>query len=306
MEGVSGKNITVKALALILAMVLWIYVTNEQNPPVETTLAVPLEVRNLGDSFVAVDAPDTVRVKVRGSRGIIAGLQPQDIQAFVDMRGLEEGRQSVKVHAQMPVSLELLEISPDRLQLRIDTATNRTLPVEIRITGSAAAGTSVAKASAAPQHVTIKGPKSLVDAADKAIVPLELAGKNADFTVTVAPQLLGRDGKPLEGLAVSPEKITVSANLVKGVNKKTIDVKTIIYGELAAGQVLRGIATQPPKIQISGDPQVVDKIDFVYTEPISIAGIDRDTNREVKLQLKEGVIASQNSVTVQIRVDNNR
>lgn len=306
MLGAHGKDITAKAVALIMAMVLWIYVTNEQNPPVETSLNVPLEVHNLDETNVAVDLPDTVRVKVRGSRGIIAGLQAKDMKAFVDVKGLAEGRQSVKVHAQVPASLELLEISPDQLIIRIDTAASRTMPVELRINGLAAEGIAVSKAAVTPQQITVRGPRSLLDSIDKAVATLDIGGKTADFTAPIVPKLLGRDGKPIEGLTLAPDKVNVSASLTRGVVKKTVDVKTIIFGELAPGMVLKGIVTKPATVEVSGDSPGLDRIDFLYTEPISIAGIDKDTVKEAKLQLPEGILASQNSVTVQISISKGR
>ncbi|MDR3564645.1 MAG: CdaR family protein [Negativicutes bacterium] len=297
-----GKNITAKILALILALVLWLYVTNEQNPPVEASLTVPLETRNVVSPLVAVDSPDAVRIKVRGSRSIIAGLQAQDIKAYLDMKGLGEGRHTAKISAQVPLSLELIEVSPDKVQVRLDTVVSRKLPVEIRLTGTAATGTAVAKVVANPEQVTIEGPRSGVELADKVLLPLELAGRNADFIVGVLPVVISRDGKEVEGLTLYPDKVNISATLVRGLNQKAVDVKPIMYGELAPGTVLRGITTKPTKVEISGDPQTLEKIDVVYTEPINLAGLTRDTIKEVKLQLKEGMLASQSTVTVQISV----
>lgn len=302
MEEARGKNITTKILALIMAVTLWLYVTNEQNPPVEASVSVPLEVRNVAASLVAVDAPETVRVKVRGPRSITAGLTPQDIRAFLDLRGLAEGRHPARVYAQVPTSLELVEIQPDKVTVRVDGKASRTLPVEVRVTGTATAGTVVAKATIAPQQVTVEGPKGIVESVDRAVVSLDLTGKSADFTAQQVPLLISRDGRAVEGLTVYPDKISVTASLARGVNKKTVDVKTIIYGDLAPGTALKAVVTAPVQVEVSGDPQVLDKLDFVYTEPISIAGIAKDTDKEVKLQVKEGVVASQDTVLVKISV----
>jgi len=302
MDRTRGKNITAKILALILAVVLWLYVTNDQNPPVEVSLAVPLATRNVVSPLVVVDTPDSVRIKVRGSRSMIAGLQAQDVTAYLDMKGLAEGRHIAKVSVQVPLSLELLEVNPDKVQVRLDTVVSRKLPVEIRLSGTAATGTAVARVIANPEQVTIEGPRSTVDSADKVILPLDLAGKNADFSVGVFPTVINREGKEVEGLTLHPEKIIISATLVRGLNQKAVEVKPIVYGELAVGTVLRSITVKPVKVEISGEPQVIEKVDFIYTEPINVAGINRDTVKEVKLQLKEGMLASQSTVSVQISV----
>lgn len=302
MDRGSGRNITAQILALILAIGLWIYVTNDQNPPVETSLTVPVETRNVADPLIAVDAPDTVRVKVRGSRSLVAGLQGNDIKAYVDLVGLLEGRHNLKVAVQVPNGIELLEVLPDKVSIRLDNVVSRKLPVEIRLTGTAASGTAVSKVTASAEQVTVEGPESSVESVDKAILYLDLTGKNADFTVNVTPVPISRDGKEVAGLTLYPNKVEINASLVRGLNQKTVDIKTITYGDLAAGMVLKSLTTKPEKVEISGDPQVLDKIEFVYTEPINVAGIAKDTTREVRLQLKEGIVASQNAVIVQINV----
>jgi YbbR domain-containing protein len=306
MDRIRGKNIVAKLMALVLALVLWMYVTNEQNPAVEASIDVPVEARNVASQMVALDTPDTVRVKVRGTRGIIAGLQPQDISAYIDLKGLSEGRQTVKIFAQVPLGLELLEISPDRAQIKIEPSVSRSLPVEIKLIGAPPTGTAVSKAAASPEQITVEGPKSAVESVTKAVVSVDLTGRTADFTTNLPPVPVGKDGREIAGLTIYPDKVAITANILQGLNKKTVDVKTIVYGQPAQGVTVKSVTTKPARIELTGDPQALDKIDFIYTEPINVAGIDRDTEKEVKLQLKEGIVAAQSIVIVQIGVSNSR
>jgi len=186
--------------------------------------------------------------------------------------------------------------------VKVDSKASRTLPVEIRVTGAAAAGTVVTQATTDPQQVAVAGPKSLVEAVDRAVLPLDLDGRKADFTAQVAPLLVGRDGKALEGLTVSPERVNVAVTLARGLTKKRVGIKAIVFGDLTPGYSLKALTATPPAVEISGDPETLAKIDFVYTEPVSVAGIARDTDKEAKLQIKEGVVASQDAVTVKISV----
>lgn len=302
MEENRSRHLTAKVLAVIMALVLWLYVTNEQNPPIEAALAVPLEVRGLGDSLVAVDMPDTVRVKVRGSRSITAGLLTQDVQAYLDVKGIGEGRHSARVHVVVPPSLELVEVQPDKVPVRIDTKVRRVLGVEIRFTGTAAAGVAVAKAAATPDRVTLEGPKSITDLVDRAVLTVDISGKTGDFTASIVPLPVNREGKTVEGLTLYPERVSVAANLVRGGVKKLVDVKTVIVGDLPPGVAIKGITTKPDKVEVSGDAQLVEKLEAVYTEPFSVAGITKDTTKETKLQLRDGLTATPSAVIVQINV----
>lgn len=306
MGRIPGKNMTAKILSVILASILWIYVMNEQNPPVESTVTVPLEARNIADGLILVDAPETVRVKVRGPRSIIAGALPKDLKAYVDLSGLREGRHSAKIYAQAPTSLELIEVSPDKLTLRIDTGLQRQLPIEIRLSGNAPTGAVIAKATSSTANVIVEGPKSLVEAVDRVIAVVDLTGKSADYATSVGLLALNREGKEVEGVTINPGKVNVSINLVRGANKKTVDIKPTVFGDLPAGVTLKRITTSPEKVEISGDPEALQKIDFVYTEPINLNGISKDAVKEAKLQLKEGLIAAQDVISVRIAVDTSR
>ncbi|VBB04887.1 Hypothetical protein LUCI_0093 [Lucifera butyrica] len=303
MDRIPGKNITAKILALILATVLWLYVMNEQNPPIEAGFTAMLETRNADGGYIVTNAPDAIQVKVRGPRSIIAGLQARDIRAYLDIRGLGEGKHTVKVHASVPASLELVEVNPDTVSVTIEKAINKQLPVEVSLSGTPADSLVVGKAVANPQQVTVEGPKSLVNEAQRVVAPVDLTGKNGDFDVSVPLRILGRDGKEIKGLTLYPGQVSVSLNLMKGVNKKILDIKTIVFGNLTPGVTLKRIITEPDKIEVSGPNDVLDKLDSVYTEPINVTGITKDTAREVKLQIKEGLVASQNSVIVHISVE---
>lgn len=298
-----GKNMTAKILAVILASILWIYVMNEQNPPIDSTFTVPLETRNVAEGLLLIDSPETVRVKVRGPRSIIAGVLSKDLRAYVDARGLREGRHSLKVYAQSPSSLEVVELNPDNLTLRLEPILQRQLSIEPQIIGNTVSGALVAKATISAAAAVISGPQNQVEAVDKVIAVIDISGKITDYTISVPLLAVNRDGKELEKVAVSPGKVNMSINWVRGPDKKIVDVKPAVTGEMTRGVTLKRITTNPEKLEISGDPEALQKIDFISTEPINLSGISTDTVREVKIQLREGLTAAQSVITVQIAVE---
>ncbi|MDF2572769.1 MAG: cdaR [Sporomusa sp.] len=299
-----NKNITPKILAIILAVVLWLYVMNEQNPPIESSFTIPLEVRNVASTYVVVDAPDTVKVKVRGPRSIVAGVLNRDLKAYVDGKGLAEGRHSIQVSAALPSSLELVEVNPDKIQLRLDTTISRQIPVEVRLSGTPAKGAVIGKVTASHDQVTIEGPKNLIGTVEKVVAIADLSGKNTEFTVGVPLVPVTREGKEVEGITLYPEKTGVVISLTAGVTKKVLDVKPVTQGQLPAGLVIKSIVTQPNKVEVreTAPGKGVDNLEIVYTEPVNLAEITKDTDREVKLELQEGLTGTPGTVIVNIRV----
>jgi len=303
MDRLPKKNMTAKIIALICAIILWVYVMNEQNPPVEVNMEIPIEVRNISSNVVPEDVPDTVRIRVRGPRTLIAGLAKQDIKAYIDLKGLSEGVNTAKVHTTIPTSIEVVEVLPDNITFRLDSVISRQIPVEVRLKGAPPADVIVDKITYSSHQVAVEGPKGLLDTAVKAVATVDVAGKNADFTVTAPLKLVDQNGKEVEaGLQMRPGSMYVSLFFASSAITKTVDIKPNITGELVKGVILKQVLTNPPKVEISGDRQVLDKIDAIYTEPISLDKIDKDIELESKLQGKNGITLSQKSVKVNISV----
>lgn len=294
------KNLAAKILALIMAIILWMYVMNEQNPPVETSFSIPLEVQNLSGNYTVADAPETVKVKVRGLRNVVASLAAADIKAYLDLRGVTEGRQSVKVHVVIPPNLELAEVNPDQVMVRINTMAARQIPVEIHYLGTAVTGAMVGKAVAAPLQVTVQGPKSILDTVDRVIATVDLNAKNSDFTAESPLTVLSRDGKLVDGVSCNPMKVSIAVTMAKVPNKKVVEIKAQTYGEVGAGFVLKRIVVEPETIEIQGNIQEMEKTDVIYTVPINLTNLTKDTSQETKLQIKEGINVPYTSAIVHI------
>jgi len=298
-----GKNITPKILAIILAIVLWLYVMNEQNPPIESSFTIPLEVRNVAANLVIGDVPAAIRVKVRGPRSIVAGVLSQDLRAYIDVKGLTEGQHNVKVGAGLPSSLKLVEVSPDIVPLKIDTTISRQVPVEVRLSGAPAPNAVVGKAVANYGQVTIEGPKNIVDAVEKVVAGVDLSGRNADFTVGAPLVPVDSAGKHVEGLTIYPDRTGVSIS-VAGELKKMLDVKLVTKGELPSGLVIKNAATQPAQVEVreKSPGKTLEKLEAIITEPVDLTEITTDTVREVRIVLPEGLTATPETVILTLGV----
>ena len=299
-----NQNIIIKILAIIMAIILWMYVMNEQNPPFESSFIIPLEVRNVAADYVIFDAPETVKVKIRGPRSIVAGMRTKDFKAFVDVKGLTEGSHNISVNATIPSSLELVEINPDKVQLRLDTIISRQLPIEVRITGTPAPGTVFGKAVPAHGQVTIEGPKNIVNTVEKIVAAVDLSGKINDITADAVLTPVNRAGKEVEGVTIYPEKTKVTISLTAAVTKKMLDIKPVTHGELPLGLIIKSVVTEPEKVEITETVpgKGIDKLDAIYTESINLTDNSKDMDKEVKLQLPEGITSTTKTVIVKIKV----
>ena len=96
-----------KFLCLMAAFAFWVYVMNEQNPLVENSYTVPVEVRNLDRSLVALNVPQRVKVKIRMNRSDLVSMRSDNIKAYVDLDGFTDGD-----YPNTPIHICLLYTSP--------------------------------------------------------------------------------------------------------------------------------------------------------------------------------------------------
>lgn len=302
MEFSAQKNMPAKILALILAVVLWVYVMNDQNPMIESSVEVPLEVRNQPAATALLDVPDKVKIKVRAPRNLLINLQNQEIKAYIDLKGIGEGRSTVKIYTTVPTNLEVAEVFPERVNLRVEPIIARQVPLEVRLGGTPSVGTMVSKVSAAQQAVSIEGPQNVLESVTKVVAVVDISGRGADFNAEATVQALNANDKIVEGVKVAPEHVSVAVQIMQGITKKTAEIKALTFGDLPKGFRIESINTQPSKVEVRGSDKVLDKLEFVYTEPVNLTGLDKDTEIEVPLQAKDGVTVAPAGVKVRIQI----
>lgn len=297
-----GRNLLPKLLAVLVALIVWIFVMNEQNPPVDGTFQVTLATRNLSEKMVVMEVPETVRVKVRGLRNAVAGAAGRDFRASIDLKGLAAGQYNVPVTIALPTGYELVEVTPDKAPVRIEAVQSRQFTVEPRLTGPVVGQQTLGKVEVKPAAITIVGPQSILDSIEKVLAPVEIRARTPAFSINAKVFLVGVEGAELKSLKLDTEQVNVSGVLEPGTVNRVVDVKTMLTGNLPEGILLRKVFTEPAKVELRGPKEVLDQINSVMTEPIALTGITKDVTKEVALQLQPGIAVPRKTVMVRITV----
>lgn len=99
---ITENNRALKLLALAIAIVLWLYVSIEQDPISQRTYNVPITVENLSADKVATVSKEYVSVKVMGRETRLDGITAEDFKAYVDLSKAKKGESEVDVHVSLP------------------------------------------------------------------------------------------------------------------------------------------------------------------------------------------------------------
>jgi YbbR domain-containing protein len=91
----------------------------------------------------------------------------------------------------------------------------------------------------------------------------------------------------------------------EGRSRKSVKVRPDLEGEVAPGFVLASVEVDPPRVWLQGARGDVLRLSEVVTETIDVTGLDKPTEREVKLSLGAGRVWKEESgpVKVKLQVD---
>lgn len=190
LKGLFVRNWGLKLVSLVLALALWLVLVPSDKILAEKTLTVPLELRDIPEDMEIVErSVSTVDVTVRAPSRILDQISPSTVSARL---GLE--RASVyqleyplnKSIISLPDVADVIELRPNKVQIRLEWTREVTLDVHPSIRGKVAAGFRIAKIEVEPKEVIVSGPESRVkskDAVTTAPVDVTDLNRTRDFEV---------------------------------------------------------------------------------------------------------------------------
>jgi YbbR domain-containing protein len=295
----------VRIFAFLTACALWLYVMNEQNPVIERSFTVPLTKTNLAENMVVNNIPETVIVKVKGTRTVISSAREKDILAYIDFSNATKGRHGFDIMAKSTVG-DIVEVSPKTIFLDLDTISERTMDVEARIVGIPGSGVTVGKLELDPVKVTVSGASNRLANALKVIALVDITGKDKNFEDYANLTAIAIDGSEMYDLNVQPNKVQIKALMLKQLVTIELPVKPVMSGVLKKGYTISVVKTVPEKVKLTADPAVLAGLSEIKTAPILLDNIEDDVEMQMPLNLPDKVLAETHSVLVKIQLEKPR
>ncbi len=286
------RDIAYKAVAVLLAVLLWFYVTNLQNPTIEKSLTgVPVSYYGLKEGLVIGDRPQNIEVRVKGPHSLINPLVSKDIKASVDLTQAKMGEGNFLVQVTLPAGVELVSYNPRSINLRVDAIQERQLGVQVKIENTVAQGYSSFEPVLTPSRVVVKGPQQLLANLDSARVTVDLNQATGNLNLNVPVNIVDKGGNLVQShsLDINPKSIQVFIPVIKNSPTKTVPVKPVLSGKPAEGFQVARIILEPETVKITGPYDKLNLVDQVSTQPIDISGIQQNLVTQVSLSSPEGI-----------------
>jgi YbbR domain-containing protein len=296
-------NLAAKIVAVLVAVILWGYVMNDQNPSIEGSFNAQVKLINVPDGYKVTQSTETIKITVKGPRSLFAANGDKNFQAHVDMQEAKSGKGSYKVKVDMPQGFELVDVQPDTVDVELDPIVRRKVRADISVNGSPASGVTVAKVSQASAEVMIEGPSKAVSEVERVIGYVGLTNKNdVDFALQVPLTAINNDGREVQGITIQPATMYVAVQMARGLTKKIVSIRPVTDNDLPQNLELVSMKPNPLQIEIAGAENIISNLTTVATEKISLADVVGNTDKTVKLALPPGVTVTNHDVLVRIVV----
>ena len=285
-------------VALALALVAWVSVTIQTNPPELIAITdVPLiVVPPPPDLILTSELPANIQVNVQTTRDRARSQDHSSVNAEVDLSGLTAGAHQVPVEVTLAdQGVQLLSTTPSNVNVTLEANVSKEFTPNLVILdpGSLAVGFELGGLSTSPETILVQGQESLVSKVVQAQIVIQLNGRREDFQVVEPVSLLDQDGQVVEELTPSPQQVLVDVVIDQTFFTRESSVQAILDNDtLDPNYEITGIITNPSTVTLTGNRAALAEVgEFIETAPVDLTDVYSKLSVEAPLILPEGVSA---------------
>ncbi len=295
MKNILTKNLGYKFLSLLLAIVIWVTITNYNDPYITDTIEdIPVSIQNENEveeknKMFEIESGEKVSIMVRGKRSVIDQLRASNFTATADFRQLSivnavpikvVPKRSTKYSAS---DIEILTKTPEMMLLTLEDSDEQTFRVDVDILGQVAEGYYIASKSVNPSVIKVSGSQKQIAKIASVVARLNISGAKESVTVNVSPVAYDTNNYPVDSTKIVYSMDTVQTD-VKILPTKDITLKITQEGEAEPGYECTELLSKPEKIRIAGTQEELEKIGSYLVLPYDISGMKQTTSGEIDLE----------------------
>ena len=305
------KNLGIKIVSVLLAMIIWMIIINIDDPYKTRTFSVNVETINesalqsVNKVYEVIDG-NTANVKVRGKKSVVDKLEASDIKATADLSDLSAvNAVAIKPSLMVNVSSEVTLECDQVLKVSLEDRASKQVKINVITEGNPQKGYSIGECIAKPNMIEVSGGESAINQIKTVNVYLNVSNVSDDFTKRLTPAAYDSDGNKITSstLTFSYDTVKVSASVLE---IKKVPVKVKIIGKPAEGYRYIETNCLPKEVEIAGRPRVLSNISAILI-PVEISGMNSDSRKleqdiMVSDYLPENVTVLDEYSTVSIKI----
>lgn len=188
MPGWLLHNWHLKVLAVSVALALWLFVVGSERR--QMTASAPVEYVGMRSDVVLVGDPlSRVDLQLETTRWAARRVTVEPLRVRVSVAALAEGESLVPIaptDVDAPLGVRVTRITPPWVRVTLARALERSLPVAPQVRGRPAPGFVVARVTAEPSTVVVRGPRTTIETRERVdTAPVDVAGSRESVTHAV-------------------------------------------------------------------------------------------------------------------------
>ena len=306
------RNIGLKILSIILAIMLWLVITNVDDP-IKSKSFYNVPVAILNEDAIAslnqvydITEGDTIDFTVAARRSIKDNLTASDFIVTADFSKLSDVN-AVTIQISSPRYGDEVTVTDGLYQVmkvNLEDLAEKNFKVNVVQKGEPAEGYYVAEKNAST-ILRVSGPKSKIERIAQIVVEIDVTEVAGPFRTTGEPKALDEVGDEIDpsNLEFSDKLVPVNIVMYK---TKTINLQITTSGKPADGYIITSVDYEPKTIVVAGDDAALRNIQSLSVKE-DMEGASQDIEKEVNLQeqLEAGLIlvADNETAVVNIKIE---
>ncbi len=309
MKDLLKKDLNIKIISVLAAILFWLYVYNVSDNPYKTKIFynVPLMAENedtLQDKNLVIknNYRRTIDITIRGRQSFLDKVRESDFKAILDFSRVTSPNDTTVEISQPECTQKDVNIenwSPTKIDIVVARIKSNTFKIEITPNVTLKSGYKILDITPAVDSVTLEGEEAQIDSVDLVKGNLDIKDLDRDMTKRVELKVYNKDSQEIASLG---RNLYVE---VKVAVAKEVPLNLVVTGTPNEDYVEVSRSVSPDKVRITGTPEALAAVSSLNTEPVSIDGIKQNLNATGVIKLPNGVtLADQpKEVTVNIAVE---
>ena len=296
-----SNNTKLKLISLLSAIVLWMYVMAVVDPE-ETKLFedIPVSITNLNDLtdkdlVIYPDTEVTTSVYVTGKLSTIQKMSKEDISVYGQINNPIEGKNEIYLKV-TPAQRVTYEFKNSIAIVNLEKIITENKKIEVEVTGNIKQDIDTINLENNNEEVEVSGPRSLVEKVEKIEAILNSNKQTDDFDISLDLKPVDKKGNIVSGVELKTSSLNAKVTLLK---EKTVPIKVNIEGENTENYKL-----SQDTVYIKGKRELVDKIEYISTQPINLSSIPKNTTMDISLIIPNGITSNIKSVSATLNISN--
>ena len=263
-------------LSLGLGIIIWIFVTDEENPTRSGVFPAPIEVVavNVGREVAVANVLPSTSIRIAAPEDRWDSLTSANFRAIVDLNGLSAREQTVPVRVEVNDArgVRVISVEPPAIVVNLEQIVTREVPVDARIVGALPRGFAAGEAVPEPSSVEVSGPESLVDLVVSAGADINVTGLTVGLSQSLRLVARGAGGGEIRGITIEPANVLIEVEIEQTVLTRTVPLDVELIGQPAPGYRVDGFQIQPRFFEIEGTFDILQTIDTLSLGPVLLDG----------------------------------